>query len=136
MTRRQKVWAAILPGMLMLLAIIAEPVKAQVTRAPSFLAEKYEVSAYVDTIAQGINAVAKVEFRAQEVSSSVRVELHENLEVKEVKSAEGKALSFQREAENPLYLMVSLPGAVGAGKTVTLTFAYGGVLGNEGKRPG
>src|ERR1700690_471136 len=135
MTRRQKVWAAILPGMLMLLAIIAEPVKAQVTRAPSFLAEKYEVSAYVDTIAQGINAVAKVEFRAQEVSSSVRVELHENLEVKEVKSAEGKALSFQREAENPLFLNVMLPSPVAVDKTLMLTFTYGGLLANEENSP-
>jgi len=135
MTRRQNVWAALLPTALLLMAIACEPSKAQVARAPSFLAEKYEVSAYVDTVAQGINAIAKVEFRAEEVSSNVRVELHENLEVKEVKSAEGKALTFQREAQNPLYVTVMLPTPVAAGKTVTLTFAYGGLLANEENSP-
>src|SRR5208282_4814869 len=104
MTRYQKVWAALLPtAVLMLMAIDCEPLKAQVARAPSFLAEKYEVSTYVDTVAQGINAIAKVEFKAQEVSSNVRVELHENLEVREVKGEDGKTLTFQRENQNPMF---------------------------------
>ena len=84
----------------------------QQQQVPSFLADKYEVSAYLDTVAQGINAVAKVEFRAQEVSQIVRVELHENLEVKDVKGADGKTLPFQREPQNPLYLVVTLPSPV------------------------
>ena len=45
-----------------------------------------------------------------------RVELHENLEVREVKGADGKTLPFQRETENPLYLLVTLPAPVAAGK--------------------
>src|SRR5580704_10889055 len=70
------------------------PQSAPAQQVPSFLADKYEVSAYLDSVAQGVNAVAKIEFRAQEVSQNLRVELHENLEVREVKSANGKTLPF------------------------------------------
>lgn len=128
-------WARLAPAILFLCFLCAAPVKAQVPVAPNFLAEKYEVSAYVDTVAQGINAIAKVEFRARDVSSNVRVQLHENLEVKEVKGADGKALPFQRESENPMNLLVTLPTPVGAGQTVTLTFSYGGLLANEENSP-
>ena len=110
-------------------------VAAPVQSVPSFLADKYEVSAYVDTVAQGINAVAKVEFRAQEVSQNLRVELHENLEVREVKGADGKTLPFQRETADPLFLLVTLPSPVPVGQAVTLTFSYGGLLVNEENSP-
>jgi Peptidase family M1 domain/TPR repeat len=122
-------------AILFVCALCGAAAKAQVTRGPSFLADKYEVSVYVDTVAQGINAIAKVEFRAQEASSNVRVELHENLEVRDVKTADGKALTFQRENENPMYLTVNLPTAVAAGQTTTLTFSYGGLLANEENSP-
>jgi len=135
MTRRRKVWAALLPAILLLTALAGVPARAQELHAPSFLAEKYEVSAYLDTASQGINAIAKVEFRAQEVSQNVIVELHENLDVKEVKGADGKPLQFQRENDNPLFVMVTLTQPVGAGKTVTLTFTYGGFLANEENSP-
>ena len=104
-------------------------------QGPPFLADKYEVSVYLDTVAQGINAVAKVEFRAQEVSQVIRVELHSNLEVREVKSADGKSVPFEREPQNPMYLMVTLPTPVAAGQAVTLTFSYGGFLANEENSP-
>jgi hypothetical protein len=133
MTRRGKVWAG--PAILLLMALAAVRTTAQESRAPSFLAEKYEVSTYVDTASQGINAIAKVEFRAQEVSQNVRVELHENLDVKEVKGPDGKQLQFQRENDNPLFVYVTLPQPVGAGKTVSLTFTYGGFLANEENSP-
>src|SRR6516162_2745429 len=135
MTRRQRNWTLTLSGLLTLWFVGGVPLKAQVSRPVSFLADKYEVSAYIDTVAQGINAVAKVQFRAQEVSSNVRVELHENLEVREVKGEDGKTLTFQREADNPLFLSVMLPTPVGVGKTVTLTFSYGGLLANEENSP-
>lgn len=135
MTHRQRRWATFAPATLLLCAVSGSAANAQELRHPSFLADKYEVSAYVDTVAQGINAIAKVEFRAQEVSSNVRVELHENLEVREVKTADGKTLSFQRESENPMFLLVNLPTPVAAGQTVTLTFSYGGLLANEENSP-
>src|SRR5271166_6316021 len=104
MRRRQKVRGACWVFVAFLAATFCNPLAAQVTRPPNFLAEHYELSAYLDTAGQTINAIVKVEFRAQDVSQIVRVELHENLEVREVKGADGKALSFQREVENPLYL--------------------------------
>jgi peptidase M1-like protein/tetratricopeptide repeat protein len=135
MTRRRKVWAGLVPAILLLTALAPVRTEAQESRTPSFLAEKYEVSTYLDTASQGINAIAKVEFRAQEVSQNVLVELHENLDVKEVKGADGKQLQFQRESDNPLFVMVTLPAPVGAGKTVNLTFTYGGFLANEENSP-
>jgi tetratricopeptide (TPR) repeat protein len=135
MTYRQWSLARRVAAILFVCAVCGAPVKAQVTRGPSFLADKYEVSVYVDTVAQGINAIAKVEFRAQDVSSSLRVELHENLEMREVKTADGKTLTFQRENENPMFLTVNLPAPVAVGQTTTLTFSYGGLLANEENSP-
>jgi hypothetical protein len=135
MTRCRTVWSGLVPAILLLTALTGVRTKAQEPRPPSFLAEKYEVSTYLDTSSQGINSIAKVEFRAQEVSQNVRVELHENLDVKEVKGADGKPLQFQRENDNPLYVSVTLPQPVGAGKTVSLTFTYGGFLANEENSP-
>jgi Peptidase family M1 domain len=135
MKRVGRYWVIRLPIVLAWMATVGAALQAQTPRPQSFLAEKYEISAYVDTIAQGINSVAKVDFKAQEASSYVRVELHENLEVREVKGADGKALQFQRETDNPLFLTVNLPSAVPVGKTVTLTFSYGGLLANEENSP-
>ena len=135
MTDRHRSWALRAPAILFLFAVFPAATQAQVTRAPGFLADKYEVSAYLDTVAQGINAVAKVEFRAQEVSQNVLVELHENLEVREVKGADGKTLPFQRESGSPMFLLVTLPTPVAAGQSVTLTFSYGGLLANEENSP-
>ncbi len=135
MRRRQKVRSACWVFVAFLVATFCKPSAAQVTRPPNFLAEHYELSAYLDTAGQTINAIVKVEFRAQDVSQIVRVELHENLEVREVKGADGKALSFQREPDNPLNLTVTLPAPVATGKTVTLVFAYGGLLANEENSP-
>ena len=135
MTHCRRSWALLAPAILFLCAVSSFPAKAQAPRPPSFLAVKYEVSVYLDTVAQGINVIAKVQFRAQEVSSNVRVELHENLEVREVKAPDGRSLPFQRESENPLFLLVTLPVPIAAGQTVTLTFNYGGLLANEENSP-
>ena len=136
MTRREKIWAALLPASLLVLAAVSPHVQAQdVPGGPSFLAEKYDLTAYLDTAGQSINAVAKIDFRAQDVSTNVRVELHENLEIREVKGPDGKALTFVRDNDNPLFISVSLPTPVAAGKIVTLTFSYAGLLANEENSP-
>src|SRR5262249_38045644 len=82
-----------------------------------------------------LSAVAKVDFRSTTVSSVVRVELHPNLTVTEVKGSAGKALNFDRDALNPLLLNVNLPAAVTANSTVTLTFTYAGPMANEDNSP-
>lgn len=131
----QRRWALSAPILLLAFALCTVPLHAQTPRPPSFAADHYEVSVYLDTVAQGINAIAKVRFKALEVSSNVRVELHENLEVREVKAENGKTLAFQRESESPLNLLVTLPTPVAVGQTITLTFNYGGLLANEENSP-
>src|SRR5262245_11331217 len=88
------------------------PLRAQVPRPVNFLAEHYDVSASLDPAGQAITAAAKIDFRAIEASSILRVELHQNLEVKSVKSADGKSLNFERDSASPLNLTVSLPSQV------------------------
>jgi tetratricopeptide (TPR) repeat protein len=135
MTRCRKTSAAFLLTFLIVLACTAASLMAQTPRQPAFLAEHYDVSAKLDAIGQSISSVAKVDFKAREVSSVVRIELHQNLDVKEVKAADGKTLSFDRDSQNPLFLTVSLPSPVAAGARVTLTFTYAGLLANEENSP-
>ena len=133
MTRCNKFSTASLLASLLLLA--CAPLHAQTPRSSSFLADHYDVSATLDPITQSLSAVAKVEFKAQEVSSAVRVELHPNLNVTVVKSAEGKTLGFERDSQNPLNVIVNLLSPVAPGAKVTLTFTYAGPLANEENSP-
>jgi aminopeptidase N len=70
-----------------------------------------------------------------EASSSVRVELHPNLIVKEVKGADGKPLTFERDNQNPLIVIVQLPTPVATDGKLTLTYTYAGLLFNEENSP-
>jgi tetratricopeptide (TPR) repeat protein len=117
------------------LAWAAMPLRAQMPRPANFLAEHYDVSATLDAIGQSLSATAKIDFKALEAASSVRVELHPNLIVKDVKGTDGKALSFERDNQNPLYISVQLPTPVAGGGHVTLTFTYAGLLFNEENSP-
>ena len=108
---------------------------AQAPHPPAFLADHYDISATLNTIGQTISAVAKVDFKTGEASSNVRVELHPNLNVTDVKGSDGKSLPFERDAQNPLLLTVTLPTPVGAGGHATLTFTYAGILANEENSP-
>jgi aminopeptidase N len=132
MTRRNKRNALILTAILLL---ACAPLRAQAPPPPAFLADHYDITATLDTITQSLSAVAKVDFKARDVSSAVRVELHPNLNVTDVKSAEGKTLGFERDTQNPLNLIVNLPSPVATGTKVTLTFTYAGPLANEENSP-
>jgi tetratricopeptide (TPR) repeat protein len=128
----------LLPALLALLVLVtglASPARAQGPRAISFLAQHYDVSASLDGVSQMLTATAKIEFRALEVTSTLRVELHPNLEVKTVKNEAGKTLAFERDAQNPLYLLVNLPAAVPRESKLTLTFEYAGLLANAENSP-
>jgi hypothetical protein len=135
MKRRQLGCPVVLPALFLILTAFCLPLRAQTARPPSFLAEHYELAAYLDTTGQSINAVVKIDFRAVDVSTNLRVELHPNLDVRDVKTADGKSLAFQRENESPLFVSVTLPAPVAVGKTVTLTFSYAGLLANEENSP-
>src|ERR1700726_2103599 len=133
MTRNKKPISFSLVTAFLLLACAS--LRAQAPRAPAFLAEHYDVTAVLDPITQSLSAVAKVDFRVQEVTSAVRVELHPNLNVADVRSADGKPLGFARDTQSPLNLIVNLPAPVAPGGKVVLTFTYAGPLANEENSP-
>jgi tetratricopeptide (TPR) repeat protein len=135
MTRRRRIACTISLFALILAFTATGPLHAQAPRPANFLATHYDVSATLDAIGQSLSATAKIEFTATEASSSVRVELHPNLIVKEVKGPEGKPLTFERDNQNPLYLNVQLLAPVATGGHVTLTFMYAGLLFNEENSP-
>src|SRR5215470_4366503 len=114
---------------------VARSLRAQVPPSFNFVAEHYDISATIDTGGQSISATAKVDFRPLQASSNLRVELHPNLEIREIKGSDGRPLTFQRDSENHLFVLVSLPSQVGAGSKVTLTFVYGGILANAENSP-
>ena len=123
-----------------LLALIAAtfvsaPLYAQAPRPATFLATRYDVSATLDSIGQSISASTKIDFIATEASSNVRVELHPNLVVKEVKGPDNKPLAFVRDNQNPLLLNVQLSTPVATNGHVSLTFTYAGLLFNEENSP-
>jgi aminopeptidase N len=135
MALRPGVTATSLFFMLTFLSCTAAPLRAQLPRPASFLAEHYDVSASLDAIGQSISATAKIDFKAVEASSSVRVELHPNLIVKEVKGPDGKPLTFERDNQNPLTVIVQLPTPVATAGHITLTYTYAGLLVNEENSP-
>jgi len=114
---------------------LASQAQVPLQAKPSFLAEHYDVSATLDSGSQTITATAKVRFRAVDASGIVRVELHPNLNVSDVKSEQGASLKFEREGTSPLDLRVQLPSSLPANTKVTLTFFYTGVLANEENSP-
>jgi aminopeptidase N len=135
MTRSRRIFGALCASLIFFLLCAGAPLRAQAPRATNFLAEHYDISAMLDPIGQSISATAKIAFKALDVSGSVRVELHPNLAIKEVKSADGKSLAFERDNQNPLNVVVQLPAPVATDGHVTLSFTYMGILGNEENSP-
>ncbi len=135
MALRRRVCTTVCVSTLIFLLCSALPVHAQAPRPVNFLADNYDVSATLDAIGQSITATARIEFKAVEASSSLRVELHPNLIVREVKAADGKQLSFERDNQNPLFVVVQLLSPVASGGHVTLTFTYAGLLANAENSP-
>jgi aminopeptidase N len=122
-------------GALALVQFAGVPLSAQAPRPVAFVAVNYDVTASLDTVRQAISATARVDFKALEVSGNIRVELHPNLEVRDVKAADGKSLSFERDRQNPLFVIVTVPTPVAAGDHLSLTFTYAGLLANEENSP-
>src|SRR3989442_12887024 len=135
MALRRRVSGTFVFFTLIFLSCVAAPLPAQSPGPVNFLDEHYDVSASLDAIGQSISATARIDFKAVEASSSVRVELHPNLIVKEVKGADGKPLTFERDNQNPLMVVVQLPTPVATAGRVTLTYTYAGLLVNEENSP-
>jgi aminopeptidase N len=124
-------FSAVLAVMLMSAAAAV----AQAPRAFPFRATNYNVEAIVHPEDQTIQAQAKVDFVTEQVAKTLIVELHSDLHVTSVKSADGHALNFARDANSPLLLTVALPGAATPGKPLTLTFDYSGPVSSEDDSP-
>src|SRR5713226_1189497 len=135
MTLRRRVTAISLFFTLIFLSCAAAPLPAHAPRPATFLAEHYDVSATLDSIGQSISATAKIDFKAVEASSTVRVELHPNLVVKEIKGPDGKPLTFERDNQNSLILIAHLSTPIATAGHVTLTYTYSGLLVNEENSP-
>jgi|SRR5579859_1785440 len=117
------------------IALAASPARAQMPRPIGLRADHYDISATLDTTHQTLSAVAKIDFVATTVTGSIQVELHPNLTVTEVKTADGKSIGFGRDTMNPLVVLATLPAAVATGNHVTLTFTYSGPLANQENSP-
>jgi Peptidase family M1 domain/TPR repeat len=128
-----KLLKSIVPLALSLIA--AASACAQVPRGFPFRATNYSVEAILHPENQTIQAQAKVDFVAKQVAKTVLVELHPDLQVTAVKDAEGHSLNFAREGNSPLLLTVGLPTTATPGKTVTITFEYGGPVSSEEDSP-
>src|SRR5271170_4097237 len=115
-------------GSLVTLALLlpAGAAQAQAPRAYPFRATNYNVEVILHPEDQTISAQAKVDFVATQVARTVLVELHPDLQIQSVKGADGQALTFGRDNNNPLLLTVALAGAATPGKQVSLTFEYSG----------
>src|SRR5260370_4237426 len=96
MALRRRISATFSLLTLILLSSAAAPLHAQAPRPANFLPEHYDVSASLDAIGQSISATAKIDFKAVEASSSVRVELPQSLIVQALKGADGEPLAFDR----------------------------------------
>lgn len=84
---------------------------------------------------QTLSALVKVKFVATQVSRTLLVELHPDLRVNSVKTADGQTLSFDRDNNSPLLLSVALAGTATPGKEVNLVFDYAGPISSEDDSP-
>ncbi|MGB6670516.1 MAG: M1 family aminopeptidase [Candidatus Acidiferrum sp.] len=135
MPLRRRVGVQFLVLSLAAFACTAAPLGAQAPQQVGFFADHYDISATLDSTHQSISAVAKIDFRATTVTGNLRVELHPNLIVSAVTTADGKSIGFGRDSMNPLYVLVTLPTPVATGGHVTLTFTYSGLLANAENSP-
>ena len=119
-------------GLFLLAASVAQ---TQTPRAFPFRATNYDVEVVLHPENQTISALVKVKFVATQVSRTLLVELHPDLRVNSVKTADGKELSFDRDNDSPLLLSVALPGVATPGKEVDLTFDYAGPISSEDDSP-
>ena len=124
-----------LPAVVAISLAIAAAAAAQVPRGFPFRATNYDVEVVLHPDDQSIQAQAKVDLVAQQVAKTVLVELHPDLHVNSVKSADGHDLTFSRENNNPLLLTVALPGTLTPRSTVTLIFDYSGPVSSEEDSP-
>lgn len=117
------------------LLLAARVALAQAPRAFPFRATNYSVEVIVSPDQKTISAQATVDFVANHVSRTVLVELHPDLRVTSVKTADGQSLAFDRDGQSPLLISIELPGSKTPGDKVSLTFEYAGSVSSEDDSP-
>ena len=123
------------PALLVLMLVAAGPVPAQAPHAFPFRATHYDVEVMLHPNEQTISGLAKVDFMAGQVAKTLLVELHPDLRVASVKTADGQTLAFERDNNSPLLLSVALPATATPGKQITLSFEYSGPISSEEDSP-
>lgn len=101
---------------------------------PQFHASHYDVDAVLIPDNQMLLAQAQAEFIADQASSELRVELNPNLKINSIQLG-GQPVPFQRETNQPLDVVITLPNTVSAGQKVTLAFDYSGPLATADNSP-
>ena len=122
-------------GILPVIFLAAASALAQAPHAFPFRATNYDLEVILHPEDQTISAQAKVDFVATQVAKTLVVELHPDLRVTAVKSANGQLLTIDRDSNSPLLLSVGLPGTSTPGTKVTLTFDYSGPISNDADSP-
>jgi hypothetical protein len=114
----------------------ARPV-APVQAAPraAFRATNYEVRTSLDAVGQVMNALAKVDFAANEPGRVVEVELNQNFLIHSVRDVAGKPVSYERDDQSGVKVHVTLTDTIPAGGKVSLFFDYGGPLSSRINNP-
>lgn len=123
------------PAALILVAAGIAQAQSPALKTFAFHAIHYQVETALHPSDQTITSRAKVDFVADAASRELVVELHEDLRVNSIKTANGQTVQFDRDANAPLLLKVNLPEAVAPGKEVALTFDYGGPISSEDDSP-
>ena len=122
-------------GVLAVFLLLAFAAGAQAPRRYPFRAANYQVEVVLHPEAQTLTGEAKVDFVANEVSRTVLVELHPDLNVTSVKTAAGVNVTFARDNNSPLLLSVALGETATPGKQVSLVFEYTGPVSSEDDSP-
>ncbi|HUJ32737.1 MAG TPA: M1 family aminopeptidase [Candidatus Acidoferrum sp.] len=135
MSRAYRSGAFGLVGVVAMVLLSAVSTAAQAPRSYPFRAKNYDVEVQLQPDSQTLSALVKADFIANEVSRTLLVELHPDLHINSVKTANGQVLSFQRDNNEPRYVSVGLPETATPGKQVTLTFDYSGPISNENDSP-
>ena len=107
------------------------PPRAQAQRGAAFRAVHYEVNATLSPAEHLLTARTRVDFQCITPSRNLEVELHPNLRITAIQTAEGKPVEFDRQPEQPIVVRVTLPELVNVDAAVSLTFDYSGPLLND-----
>ena len=115
-------------GIVALAALAVAALAQQAPRRAAFQAVHYDVTAHLTPASRLLTARARVDFLAEAGTGLLEFELHSALRITAVRTADGKELPFERDAESPLRARVTLPAALQPGEKTTLVVDYTGTL--------